>query len=156
MKKTMAKKIKVGLVTLCALFAAIQLVPYGRGQSNPATVKEPQWDAAQTRELAKRACFDCHSNETVKPWYSTVAPVSWLIWRDIQAGRRALNFSEWQGSGQGGESPTEIANEISEGEMPPFQYRLFHPASRLTEAEKKQLAEGLTATVLQSGRMAKQ
>jgi hypothetical protein len=71
------------------LVALIQAVPYGRAHSNPPVVSEPAWDSPRARELAVRACFDCHSNETVWPWYSNIAPVSWLIQSDVAgAGRR--------------------------------------------------------------------
>ncbi len=155
MKRNRGKIVKYSLLALCVVFAAIQLVPYGRSPGNPPVVREPGWDSPQTRELARRACFDCHSNETKMPWYGWVAPASWLILSDIQGGRAALNFSEWQGSGRRGESPAEMAKEIAEAEMPPLQYRLFHPASRLTDAEKRQLADGLAATAQQSGAAAR-
>ncbi len=150
MREMMRKKFKAALIVLLAAFAVIQLIPYGRGSGNPLPVREPRWDSAKTRELAKRACFDCHSNETVKPWYGWVAPVSWLIWRDVEMGRGALNFSEWRGDGERGELPGEIAKEILEGEMPPLQYRLFHWPARLSGAEKRQLADGLAITAKQS------
>ncbi len=151
MKKSSGKTVRLSILILFVIFAAIQLIPYGRDQANPPVVREPNWDSPKTRELAKRACFDCHSNETVNPWYSRVAPASWLIWSDIRGGRAALNFSEWQGSGRKGETSAELAKEINKGKMPPFQYAMFHPASRLSEAEKRQLIEGLALTVQQSG-----
>jgi hypothetical protein len=64
---------------LVLLFGLIQFVPYGRDHSNPPVYQEPQWDSPQTQELVSNACYDCHSNETVLPWYSNIAPVSWLI-----------------------------------------------------------------------------
>ena len=59
----------------------IQAVPYGRDHINPPLNAEPAWDNPRTQELTVRACFDCHSNETVWPWYSYIAPISWLIER---------------------------------------------------------------------------
>ena len=89
-------KRKTILWVLAGLIVAgllVQLIPLpGRG-NNPAVVAEPPWDSAQTRALAKRACFDCHSNETVWPWYSYIAPVSWLVYSDTMGGRARLNFS---------------------------------------------------------------
>lgn len=127
-----------------ALLAAIQLVPYGRAHGNPPVVQEPRWDKPETRALAVRACFDCHSNETQWPWYANVAPMSWLVQRDVDEGREALNFSEWQRTyKEAGES----AETVSEGEMPLQTYVLMHSAARLTLAERRALADGLTATL---------
>lgn len=61
----MAKKIMIVIGFLVGVFLLIQLVPYGRNHSNPAVLNEPKWDSTQTRALAKRACFDCHSNEVL-------------------------------------------------------------------------------------------
>ena len=77
-----------------ALFLLVQAVPYGRSHTNPPTTAEPTWNSPETRELAARACFDCHSNLTTWPWYSNIAPVSWLVQRDVTGGRSALNFSD--------------------------------------------------------------
>ena len=92
----MFKKI-ILIVVIVAVggFLLIQLVPFGRDHTNPPVVQEPKWDSPATRELAKRACFDCHSNETVWPWYSNIAPVSWLVANDTYEGRDHLNFSDW-------------------------------------------------------------
>jgi cytochrome c551/c552 len=129
------------LVVLVVLGLLIQLIPLpGRG-NNPSVVSEPNWDSPQTRALAKRACFDCHSNETVWPWYSYVAPISWLVYNDTMQGRRRLNFSEWSSGSQRGAG--EIAGKIQEGEMPPAIYLPMHPTARLTAAEKQQLVTGL-------------
>jgi hypothetical protein len=122
-----------------ALFAGAQLVPYGRQHQNPPVAGEPAWDSPATRQLAARACFDCHSNETRWPTYSVVAPASWLIYHDVVEGREILNLSEWQ---RPQEEAGEAADAIREMEMPPFIYRLMHPEARLTEAERETLAQG--------------
>ncbi len=128
---------------LVALFAVAQAVPYGRGHSNPPVTREPAWDSPATRALAQRACFDCHSNLTTWPWYSNVAPESWLIQRDVDDGRATLNFSEWdrpQGVDAG-----ELAEAIRGG-MPPWYYTLLHGRAGLSQAEKEQLIAGLART----------
>ena len=94
--------------------------------------------------------LDCHSNETIWPWYTSVAPFSWLVCRDVREGRNELTFLEWQTGRRGGEKPAQIREQISKGEMPPFQYCLVHPEARLTGEEKRQLVQGLTATIVQS------
>lgn len=133
----------VGIAGL-GLFGAIQLVPYGRDHTNPRVAREPAWDSPSTRALALRACFDCHSNETRWPWYSHVAPISWLVQRDVDVGRRVVNFSEWD---RPYEEAGESAKTVLEGEMPPAIYLLLHPSARLSAEEKRALAEGLTSTI---------
>jgi hypothetical protein len=128
------------------VFLLIQLIPYGHNHTNPPVTAEPKWDSPQTRDLAKRACFDCHSNETVYPWYANIAPSSWLLQWDIDRGRSRLNFSEWTGSSRGAR---EIDRVFSEGEMPPPQYLLMHPEARLSAAEKQQLVDGLQKSLAQ-------
>lgn len=133
------------VAAVAALLLLIQVVPYGRAHENPPVVQEPNWDSAQTRELAQRACFDCHSNETVWPWYSNVAPVSWLVQHDVDEGRQYLNFSNW-GQGEAAGEPDEMGEVIFEGEMPPAQFLITHPEAKLTDAEKQALADGLMRT----------
>jgi mono/diheme cytochrome c family protein len=125
-----------------------QVIPYGRKHANPAVAAEPRWAGAQTRELAQRACFDCHSNLTTWPWYSNVAPVSWLVYGDVQGGREHLNFSQWNTPQEA--SPQEVASIVRGGEMPPTQYTLLHPHAKLSAAEKDALARGLEATLRRS------
>ncbi len=105
--------------------------------------------ARGTRDLAKQACFDCHSNETVWPWYSNVAPVSWLVQRDVDEGRGRLNFSEWPTARRrpGGDRRRDGRSVVSEGEMPPIQYKPMHSGGRLTDAERQELAAGLEASL---------
>lgn len=142
------KKSSIFLIIVAVLligFLLLQLIPYGKNHTNPPVVQEPNWDSPATRVLAQRACFDCHSNETVWPWYSKVAPVSWLIQRDVDEGRQKLNFSEWQNSARF-RHLNEIAKIITSGEMPPLQYYPMHPQARLTDAEKQTLITGLQNT----------
>jgi Haem-binding domain len=136
----------IGVIVVVAGFLLIQLVPYGRNHSNPTVVAEPNWDSPQTRELAQRACYDCHSNETVWPWYSNIAPVSWMVQHDTDEGREHLNFSTWGHGGQGRE-PDEAIEVLYRGTMPPSAYLLTHPDAKLTAEEKQALLDGLQATI---------
>lgn len=133
---------RVAVIVLVVLIV-IQIPPLFL-QTNPPVSREPQWDSAQTRQLAQRACFDCHSNETVWPWFSRIAPPSWLVTLDVIRGRRHLNFSEW---GADAEGAGEVIEVIQEGEMPPGNYLPLHPEANLTPAETQQLIQGLTATL---------
>lgn len=133
------------LPVIATLFL-IQAVPYGKNYSNPAVIREPVWDSSDTRALAKRACFDCHSFETERPWYSRLAPMSWLAQWDIDNGRSELNFSDWRNGSRKAERSDKVRQEISGGEMPPLAYRLAHPEARLQDAEKRRLMNGLGTT----------
>lgn len=148
MQSIVKRIIKIAALVGIGGFVLIQLVPYGRNHNNPPVVSEPNWDSPQTRELAQRACFDCHSNETVWPWYSNVAPISWLVQHDTDEGRQRLNFSTWNNGGQGRE-PGEAVESIAEGQMPMPVYLITHPDARLTSAEKQALMDGLRTTIFQ-------
>lgn len=141
------KIIGISLGTLVVAALAVQLVPYGRDHQNPPVVAELAWDSPQTRELAKKACFDCHSHETTWPWYANVAPASWLLYNDVQEGRKELNFSDWRGGERKHENMKDIIEEMDEGEMPPLTYRISHREAQLTPAEKEALLTGLKKSV---------
>ena len=128
------------LLGLVALLLVIQLVPYGRDHSNPAGGRQIAWDSPRTKKLATEACMDCHSNQTRWPWYSNVAPVSWLVQHDVEDGRSALNLST--------SSPdvADMVENIRSGEMPPWQYKPLHPGGRLSDQERQDLINGLQAT----------
>jgi hypothetical protein len=128
-----------------ALVLLLQLVPFGRMPSNPPTSREPAWSTPQTRALAVRACFDCHSNETDEPWYSSIAPVSWAISDHVKSGRDKLNFSEFDKLQSDADESAEITEE---GDMPPDYYTRFglHSAAQLSDAEVAKLVAGLRAT----------
>ena len=135
------KKVLIAVaLSLAGLFLVAQVVPYGRAHTNPPVTAEPTWDTPATRALARTACFDCHSNETQWPWYSHLAPTSWLVQYDVDEGRSALNFSE--GSGEA----DEASEAVREGEMPPRIYLVTHPEARLSAADRERLARGLDAT----------
>lgn len=140
----MKKSIVWVLIGVLAIALVIQAVPYGHDHTNPPVQMEPGWDSESTRSLVKRACFDCHSNETVWPWYSNIAPVSWLIQHDVDEGRSRLNFSEWDRP----QHEAEVAGEmVQEGEMPPWYYLPLHAKARLSPTEKTALIQGLEATL---------
>jgi hypothetical protein len=138
-------KIALGLVLAGA---AMQTIPYGRQHSNPAVIQEPPWDTPRTRALAKRACFNCHSNETVWPWYSNIAPISWLTQRDVSHGRAWLNFSEWDDTMS---EPDDVVEQVAAGDMPPWFYLPMHPEARLTQEERTELVLGLEKSLNQPG-----
>jgi hypothetical protein len=109
--------------------------------TNPPVTHSVQWDAPATEQLARRACFDCHSNETRWFWYSYIAPVNFLVVHDVDEGRAKMNFSTGREL-EGG----EMIEQIERGEMPPGKYLVLHPDASLSAAEKEQLIAGLRAT----------
>ncbi len=126
-----------------AAFVAIQLVPRGRAHVNPPLVAEPPWDSPATRATFMRTCADCHSNETKWPWYSHIAPISWLIEEDVREARHEFNVSE---RGRAENHGDEAAEEVEEGAMPLPIYLRFHPEARLNASEKQAFVRGLRGT----------
>jgi len=146
-RKILACCLVVVIVLCIASIVLPQFIRIGGEQTNPAVVKEPAWDSQKTKELAKRACYDCHSNETVWPWYTNILPISLLVQNDVIEGRSKLNFSECgvlrSSGGEEGEEGGDSAEAVLSGFMPPNQYLLIHPSARLTAAERQALALGL-------------
>lgn len=127
------------------LVAVAQAVPYGKDRTNPPVTRAIRWDSAATRRLAENACMNCHSNLTTWPWFTKIAPASWLAAHDVKEGRAHLDFSEW-------DRPqlvdvAEILEVVREGEMPPLQYKLMHGEARLSKADRERLAAGLARTL---------
>jgi hypothetical protein len=143
------RTVGLGFVWLVGIFGAMQLVPYGRTHSNPPIRQEPAWDSPHTRELAVRACFNCHSNETRWPRYASIAPFSWVVQRDVEMAREVVNFSEW-------DHTYDLASasglSVMTGNMPPVKYRLAHPEADLTKQEIVELAHGLDASLASPAR----
>jgi hypothetical protein len=128
-------------LALLALFLIAQFVQ--PKQTNPPVVPSRSLEAhvqvpPDVSPVLKRACGDCHSSETVWPWYSHVAPVSWMVADDVNVGRSHINFQDWEAQ----ENPKEatehlalICKEVRDKGMPPFSYRMIHKESRLSEKE---------------------
>jgi Haem-binding domain len=129
-----------GAVALVVVFGLIQLIPYGHAQ-NPPVTKAAVWPSPQAQALAENACFDCHSNLTKKWWATEIAPASWLAQADVDGGRSALNFSEWD---KPQADLDEVIETIRSGSMPPIQYKLFHGNARLSDTERQQLVDWVT------------
>ncbi len=138
--KNMGRKV---LVLLAAILILIQFVPASK--TNPPVLREPNWDSQKTRNYAVRVCFDCHSNETVWPFYTKVAPISWFVAGHVNEGREHLNFSEWKAK-----YGKDIIEELEEKEMPLKSYLLLHPSAKLNDTELTEFIEGLKKTIAYS------
>ncbi|WP_436795358.1 heme-binding domain-containing protein [Actinospongicola halichondriae] len=131
-------RLVIGIVLFVAL--AMQFVPYGWDHSNPPVVDPVRWPSAEAERVARASCYDCHSNETEWPIYSYVAPMSWLVRHDVDEGRSALNFSEWDDFDS---EADDAAEEIITGSMPPAEYVRLHPDASLNQVEKRLLIDAL-------------
>lgn len=125
-------------------FVLIQFIPYGKQHTNPPIISEPKWSDSKTRQIAERACFSCHSNQTEWPWYSAIAPTSWLVQSDVVRAREVLNFTEWETKNLSAEY---VVNVIQQGNMPPFRYIVMHPEANLSQIEKEAFIKGLLASL---------
>ncbi len=146
----MRKVIKYGIAVVAVLLVVIQFFQPER--TNPPVNPASTFEAVAKpgpglAGVVNRACRDCHSNETTWPWYSKIAPVSWLVADDVKEARAHLNFSEW-----GYYSPEmsrlklkEACTEVKGGDMPLWIYRLVHAQARLTDADVQAICSAGTA-----------
>lgn len=141
----MKKKLKLLLIILATVFILIQLIPVNR--SNPAFNKTTEIQAPpEVLEILKTSCYDCHSNETVWPTYSYVAPISFFISNHVQEGRKELNFSEWSSYPLKKQQKKleEMQEEIAEEKMPMPVYLFMHSHAKLN-AEQKMILQKWTS-----------
>ena len=142
----MRSKLKVSAVVLLAGFGLLQFAYPDR--TNPAVVSAHNLFAvnpppAPVATLLRTSCFDCHSDETVWPWYSHIAPLSWLVADDVVKGRARLNFSDWP-VGDAGRALRKfggISDEVDGGDMPLKKYTLIHRNSILTPAQRQLIVD---------------
>jgi len=128
------------IAVLVVIIVGIQFIPIER--INPPV--QSDIDApANIKAIFKKACYDCHSNETNWAWYTKVAPASFLAVKDVNDGRKHLNFSEWNINKES-KYKEEIWDEIREEQMPPWQYKIFHSEAKLTQDEKNLLRNWAT------------
>src|SRR5437764_11402850 len=122
----MARRLRIAVGALAGALLAVQAFRIDR--TNPP-VEQDVAAPAGVEALLRRACYNCHSHETVWPWYSHVAPVSWLLAHDVSEGRRELNFSTWPAyrGAKKARRPGKPATEVAKGKMRPGHTALVHP-----------------------------
>jgi hypothetical protein len=140
------RRVLWGGAVLVGTFLLMQAVPYGRTHSNGTPTSQARIPDPKAEALFSGACADCHSEKTEWPWYANVAPMSWLVQHDVEDGRGVFDVSHWD---RPQPDLGEIQEQISSGGMPPLQYKLIHPAGRLSAAEKRRLVAGMTALYAQ-------
>jgi hypothetical protein len=139
-KRTFSKVILV----LIALFVIIQF--FTVTHDNPP-VRADLSVSVELHDIMKRSCYDCHSNETIWPWYSYVAPSSWLVADDVHGAREHLNFSDWETMSpiDQAEEKKRIWHHVKEDEMPLSQYLMLHPEAKLSDQDKAVIEQWATA-----------
>jgi hypothetical protein len=140
------KGLFAALVVLIAGFALLQLTNPPR--TNPAVVSDLMASnppPPQVATMLHEACYDCHSSKTRWPWYSHVAPMSWLIASDVKEGREHLNLSDWPNAHpkRAARWLDKMSDEIGSGEMPLKKYTRIHADARLTEIQRNELTQWL-------------
>jgi cytochrome c551/c552 len=144
------KLLKWTVIVLVVLFLGIQLMRPAR--SNPA-VDESQTIEARTqmtpevKAIFERSCNDCHSNKTVWPWYTNVAPISWWIAGHINDARQNMNLSEWGKLDRDHQDRKlrQICDEVTDSGMPLPSYLPMHPKAKLSDQDKKTLCDWTAA-----------
>jgi hypothetical protein len=134
------------ILGLPALFVLIQFVPYGRDHSNEPGTNPFTWSSPTAEAIARKSCYDCHSNDTKWWWAVKIAPFSWLAKHDIDGAREVFSFSDWDGS----LTTEELQNAVNSN-MPPFQFTLLHPDAKLSDAEKQTLVDVFQASLADNG-----
>ena len=143
MKIRIRKKTIVYLAgILVVLFLLAQLIPSKRPaviENNPNDLIQNVKMPANVAVMIRTSCYDCHSMETVYPWYDKMAPATWLVYRDIRVGRRKLNFSNWTqlSKPEKLKELNHIGEEVGSGDMPFLPYAIIHKKARLTKAQRK-------------------
>ena len=127
---------KLILLIIAGIVIIIQFIPVDK-TNLPVTADLRAPD--NVKEILKNSCYDCHSNETDWPWYSSVAPVSWLVSGDVNDARRHLNFSDWDSMNMSDRKKMldEIWEEVEGGEMPLRIYTLMHSDAKISDEQLK-------------------
>ena len=130
---------KIFIVLVIGLFA-MQFIPVQR--SNPSDRGQPA-APPEVETILRRACYDCHSNETRWLWYARIAPISFLLARDVKEGRRELNFSIWDRYEQRRKARKlkEIVKEVEQGDMPPWYYIPVHTDAKLSQGDREAIVK---------------
>ena len=149
MKKYFNRKFaKLTLILLVSFFIGMQFVstPTVSGTSTTGSNREEMIDP-QVGKILNRSCQDCHSNNTVWPWYSRVAPVSWVISKHVIEGRETLDFSDWATQPPDESERSLICDAVSDGTMPLHDYTAIHRKAKLSKEDVKLICAWAAAPV---------
>ena len=146
----MKKVLKIVAIVLIAAFIVVQF--FRPDRTNPPVVQAETLESSvpvpeNVEQILKRSCNDCHSNQTIYPWYSNISPFSWLLQQHIDEGRQKLNFSVWNtfDAKKKARKLDEVCDQITTGEMPLNQYLWIHRDAKLSDEDKKLLCDWVDA-----------
>jgi Haem-binding domain len=135
----MLKEFNWSALAVGTLFCALQVVPAPIKTLTPAghpqSLGVERVVGPEVGAILKRSCGDCHSNNTTWPWYSHVAPVSWVVSKHVTQGREKLNFSNWVAGKVTSNQMAEICDAVSNGSMPLRGYTMLHRDARLSGSD---------------------
>lgn len=142
----MKKIVTLSSIIIALAAVGIQFIPNNLPeikQDNPNDLLLSGVVSEEVTSILKSSCYDCHSNQTKLPWYSHVAPVSWLVAKDVNEGREELNFSEWTSYSKRKliKKLEEMGEEVEEGEMPLGIYTVMHGNAKLSTEQRKLLVD---------------
>lgn len=139
----MVRKILLGLLLLAVGLQFFRGTAPAVVAENPADLIENNQIPQEVSTLLQTSCYDCHSNQTVYPWYSYIYPVSDFLYKHVEEGREELNFSEWETMKKRTRirKLNDIAEEIEDGKMPLKSYERLHPSASLTEGQKERIMD---------------
>lgn len=148
----MKNKKRIFWYVILAVIVIMQLYPFPRPEvttDNPNDLIKTTEVPENVATMLRAACYDCHSNETVYPWYSNIAPVKWWVYDHIIEGREDVNFSKWNSYSKSDKAEIldDITSEVSEGEMPLDYYPLTHPGAKLSDTDREILVKWAEAYI---------
>ena len=140
--------LRIIVIVVIVILIGIQFIPVSK--TNPPVtgeIKAPK----NVMQVLRNSCYDCHSNEVVWPWYSNIAPMSWLVAYDVDEAREHMNFSQWQSysAEDKAEDIDEMWEEVEEGNMPLWYYLPLHPEARLSDTDKETIKNWVESGVRQ-------
>ena len=133
----MGKLTKLTSILFALVFIGMQFVPTAARSKTSATTAAPMVEVInpQVGAILDRSCQDCHSSRTSWPWYSHVAPVSWIVSKHVREGREMLDFSEWATQPHSEDERMLICDAVSEGRMPLPEYTVIHRNAKLSKRD---------------------
>jgi hypothetical protein len=141
----MGRIVNIFLILILFALFVIQFIPVNK--TNPI-ISEDMRASIEVKNILRNSCYNCHSNETKWPWYSNIAPVSWMIINDVDDARKKMNFSTWDKISFEKKEvlKKDIWDEVQQEDMPPTLYTYVHPEAKLGFPQKNIIKKWITGT----------